>query len=368
MKSLCCVGIIFLIVAWMISAEEITMTNTNIMSLGTRAAGLIETYNTVPSAMLVNVSAKTDTTKITPAELYYAMVQWLGYYNIHREAPDSIRITSGVEAPPAPVKFESGDIVIYSEEILGVCEKSVEFIGGYQRLPNFVRVADGNKIPPEMWLYAMAKMIASYASDGTFPARITCIAVETPHSWTDQVSYSDSTTREYAWSRTLNVYYESQPDSYTCGPTSLKMIMAYYGKWYSISTISRYMANIGDSPYYDGVAQSTIIAAAKYYGFTSAYRATGWTALKNAIASGKPVVAHIQIKANTYPIIYGGGAAYVKYTGGHYVTVVGLQADSNGKVLYVVCHDPSKYAYIKYSGLSFQTAWTEKSQAILVLK
>lgn len=48
------------------------------------------------------------------------------------------------------------------------------------------------------------------------------------------------------------------------------MVIEYYGKQVSTGTIANYIVTIGNGPYYKGVAQETVVAAAKHYGFSVA--------------------------------------------------------------------------------------------------
>ena len=183
------------------------------------------------------------------------------------------------------------------------------------------------------------------------------------------MDYSDGSPQSIPWSKYLSVPYYEQPDSYTCGPTSLMMIMEYYGVRKTVNQISKYCAGIGDSPYYDGIGPATIVSAAKYYGFPAAAQKYGWSELKRAIEDNHPVIGHLHITAGGNPRCYPDDTPlYSSFTGGHYVVVRGLQADANGNVLYVVINDPSKGSNIKITYASFDSSWAQKSRRIVKLK
>jgi predicted double-glycine peptidase len=206
----------------------------------------------------------------------------------------------------------------------------------------------------------MAKTIRWFAQNNyTLPAYTTLVEIAGPEDWPSSQSPD-------GWNRTLDVPYTDQPDGYTCGPTSLRMVMAYYGTSKTVSEVSDYMASIGDSPYYDGVGPSTIVSAAKHYGFSSTVTQYGWDNLKTAIAAGHPVIANIQISANNYPRYYGSNnPAYTSYNGGHFVVVVGLEAETDGSVKCVVVNDPSR-GNVKYTTSSFESSWVNNKNRLLI--
>ncbi|OQB29481.1 MAG: Peptidase C39 family protein [Bacteroidetes bacterium ADurb.Bin174] len=331
--------------------------NEDFLDMATRAANFIDNNGKVPMIVYTDNS---QTTSVNAAGFYYMMARWLRWFKNNGEnanPPSYVTIIRNIDGPPAPTGTESG--TIYKSDVLTRGKSNADFIAANNKLPNYTLV-DTKKYTPEAFFYVMARTIRWYANNNnTFPAYTTVLAVTAPQTWT-------STPPEtYPWSRVLTVPYTDQPDSYTCGPTSLRMMMAYYGSWYSVSTISNYMASIGDSPYYDGVAPSTITSAASHYGFspTTQY---GWDYLKSAIAAGHPVIANIQILANNYPRYYpGGGAAYSGYSGGHYVVVTGLHANSDGSVEYVVVNDPSK-GNVKYTRASFETSWVNNKNRLMI--
>ena len=178
--------------------------------------------------------------------------------------------------------------------------------------------------------------------------------------------------KPFPWSKTIDgVPYTQQPNGYTCGPTSLRMLMAYYGASHEVTDIANYMASIGHNPYPAGVGHQALSLAAEYYGFIGTVTGYGWEELKKSIAAGKPCIAHIYLKANEYPRYYPGNEpAYAKANVGHYVVVCGLEADADGNVLYVEVNDPSgsQGPKIKYTYSSWDQAWEQRDRRIITLK
>ena len=79
-----------------------------------------------------------------------------------------------------------------------------------------------------------------------------------------------------------------QPNSYTCGPTSLSMCSQILGDEVSISAFSN--ACYTDS---SGTAPSDLIAGARKLGFKLTPIGRNYSSVKNAIDAGKPVIAHV---------------------------------------------------------------------------
>ena len=326
-----------------------------------RVSGFISTYGTVPQFVWTNQS---QTTLVSAAEFFYMMARWLNYVKIHGAPPNTVTIYRNVAGPVAPSGSESG--TIYQADILSKAASCTDFITTNYIVPNFITV--DKQYTPESFYSVFARTINWYQDNGVLPNYATVTAVDAPGTWTYDEPEPTPTPDPYPWSKTLSVPYSAQPDGYTCGPTSLRMIMAYYGTWKTVSQISTYMANAGDSPYYDGVAPCVIVQVGKYYGFSATAEKYGWAELKDAIQDNDPVIGHLQITAGGNPKYYPSGSPlYSSYTGGHYVAVVGLKADASGNVLYVVINDPSKGANIKVTYASFDAAWNSKSRRIFRL-
>lgn len=84
------------------------------------------------------------------------------------------------------------------------------------------------------------------------------------------------------------VVWQRQPNSYTCGPTSLAMCSQILGDDTSISAFS----NACDTTQ-NGTAPSDMISGARKLGFKVTPIGRSYSAVKNAIDAGKPVIAHV---------------------------------------------------------------------------
>lgn len=174
------------------------------------------------------------------------------------------------------------------------------------------------------------------------------------------------------WAQILPVAYDPQDTGYTCGPTSLSMVLVYHGVARSEQQIASYLGvgenGVGRPPLRDYVRDTVD-------GFWSDI-VTGWDALKAEIAAGRPVVAHLRFNsadgnyAGVWPVPLGGSAASLSYDGGHFVVVVGLVADASWNVTEVVCNDPANWQsgaygdHVHYTVGSFEQAWNDDSDGI----
>ena len=79
-----------------------------------------------------------------------------------------------------------------------------------------------------------------------------------------------------------------QPNSYTCGPTSLSMCSQILGDETSISAFSNACYTDGS-----GTSPDNLIAGARKLGFKVTPIGRSYNAVKNAIDNGKPVIAHV---------------------------------------------------------------------------
>ena len=344
-------------------AVEEQVTNAEMLDMCARVKGFLDTYGSVPQFVWTNAS---QTTLVSAGEMFYMMARWIGYYKDKGVPPNYVIIYRNIAGPSNPSGVETG--TIYQAEILNEGREIADYIAANLIVPNFCTVGQ-TQYTPEAMYSVMARTINWYKENNYIPNYATVVAVDAPLTWTYQDPEPTPTPDPYPWSRTLSVPYTAQPDSYTCGPTSTRMIMSYYGTWYTVSAISNYMASWGDSPYYDGVGPAAIVAAGQHYGFSATAQKYGLTELKNAIQNGHPVVGHLQIFGGGSPRYYPSGTPlYSSFTGGHYVAVVGLKADANGNVLYVVINDPSKGSNIKVTYASFDYSWNEKGRRIIKFK
>ena len=335
--------------------DSLNIESTKFLDMAISAANYIDTNQKIPNVNYIDAS---QTRSVSAAEFYYMMARWLRYLKVNGEqvTPPPVRIVRGTAVPPAPTGSMSGTFT--KDDILTKGQSNADFIDANGYVPNYSTVGSTQYSPVAIY-YAMAKTIRYYAQNNhALPATVSVTQVAGPDTW--------PTSSTYPWSRTLSVPYTEQPDGYTCGPTSLKMVMAFYGVSKTVSEISNYMASWGDSPYYDGVGPNAIVAAAQHYGFSSTVTQYGWDNLKNAIAAGHPVIANIQILANNYPRYYPSNSpAYTSYSGGHFVVVVGLQANADGSIQYVVVNDPSR-GTVNYTYSSFETSWVNNKNRLLI--
>ena len=114
-----------------------------------------------------------------------------------------------------------------------------------------------------------------------------------------------------------------QPNSYTCGPTSLAMCSQILGKSTSISSFSNACYTNGN-----GTSPANLIAGARKLGFKVTQISRSIEGVKNAIDNGKPVIAHIMT----------GGVTCAGWQGnyGHYIVIYDY-----GTVYYYIA-DPTK--------------------------
>lgn len=343
-------------------AQSLDIENSKFITLAIATADSIDTYHKVP----LIIKDATETVKINAADFYYMMARWISYFKDNGEGstpPATITIVRGIGGPPNPSGIASG--TINKTDILTKGKSNADFIVQNKCLPNFSTIGSTQYLPEAMF-YAWAKTIRYYAQNSnTFPNTVTITTVSAPSTWTYDV---EGISGDYPWSRTLTVPFTTQPDSHTCGPTSLKMAMDYYGVVKTVDEICNYLRLIGDDPS-DGVNGVNLVLTAKYFGFTSAVAQYGVTYLKNAIASGNPVVVALQI-TSSYPLNYPDGTpANPTYNGGHYVVVVGLHAASDGTIDYVVVNDPSPTvggSDHKYTWEFFDTAWQQNSSRFMI--
>lgn len=114
-----------------------------------------------------------------------------------------------------------------------------------------------------------------------------------------------------------------QPNSYTCGPTSLAMCSQILGKSTSISAFANACYTTGN-----GTSPGNLIAGAKKLGFKVTEIPRNINGIKSAIDNGKPVIAHIMT----------GGVTCLGWQGnyGHYIVIYDY-----GTVYYYIA-DPTK--------------------------
>jgi predicted double-glycine peptidase len=339
--------------------DTLNIESEQFFDMATRTANYTDANQKIPTIIYTDAS---QTRSVNAAEFYYMMSRWLRWIKANGETArplPPVKIIRGIDPPPTPSGSMSGQFT--KTDMLEKGESNANLIAERGYVPNYMTV-NSVQYSPVAFFHAMAKTIRWFSANNyTLPEYTNLVEVAAPNDWpTPGLPPSG-----YDWNRTLNVPSYEQPDAYTCGPTSLRMVMAYYGTSKTVSQISDYMASWGDSPYYDGVAPNAIIAAAKHYGFSSTVTQYGWDNLKKAIAAGHPVIANIQILGNSYPRYYPSNNP--AYTGsyGHYVVVVGLEATTDGSVKCVVVNDPARGA-VKYTTASFETSWVNNKNRLMI--
>lgn len=107
-----------------------------------------------------------------------------------------------------------------------------------------------------------------------------------------------------------------QPNSYTCGPTSLAMCSQVLGKSTSISSFASACYTDGS-----GTSPSNLIAGARKLGFKVTPIGRSYSAVKKAIDNGKPVIAHVMtitMKCLGWQGNYGHYVVIYDYDDGYY--------------------------------------------------
>jgi hypothetical protein len=341
--------------------------NAQVLDMASRAATFIDTYDTIP---MIIYTDSNQTNWVTAAEFYYMMTRWIRWFDVNGETatpPSYVTVVTDIVGPPSPSGSVSG--TIYKADMFNLGTVQANFIDTNDQVPNY-HTLGSTTYRPEAVFYAMSRVLRWYSENGSFPNFATVLPANPPASWTGgSTPPPENPPPAYPWAKSFTVPFTEQPDAYTCGPTSLRMSMGYYGTWYSVGAISTWMGNTyGDSPYYDGVGRPAILAAAQHYGFSGAVDTTGWANLKTAVQNNKPCITHIQVSPGSYPRYYpSGDPVYVSYNGGHYIVTCGLGADSSGNVTYAVVNDPARGQGLKYSASSFETAWSSKSYHFIKL-
>lgn len=165
---------------------------------------------------------------------------------------------------------------------------------------------------------------------------------------------------------TLNVEHLTQPTSKTGGPTSLAMIMNYFGKSYTGQNVCEY---IGSCNRNTGTGFDELLNAAKHYGFSNAIWKYGIDEFKKTLLNNNPIVAIIDVKVNNYPKLINGTSAYITYNGGAYIEIHGIHCDLNGNIDYFIVNDPSQNGWKnrKYTYESMKNAWGNRDYRFLTL-
>jgi uncharacterized protein YvpB len=133
----------------------------------------------------------------------------------------------------------------------------------------------------------------------------------------------------------LNVPLYAQPDGRTCGPTSLKMAMEYYGIQSTVAENSRGVLGEGGASHQgmlDKLHSNGLTGSTMDYGVSLSW-------IKQQTDSGKPVLA--SVRGNYGP----------RSTNGHIVCIVGVTASGN-----VIINDSAGGRRVECNGSTFMRA------------
>lgn len=131
-----------------------------------------------------------------------------------------------------------------------------------------------------------------------------------------------------------------------CGPTSLRMIYAYYGRKESTRDIAN---RIYDWKGHTGTYSTSIVSDAKKHGFPNTYIKTScdFEFLAARLNEGKPIIVNVD----------------VSYKYGHYMVLVGLEGDR------VILNDPYyKGVRREMSRSAFLADWDGRSRRCIVVQ
>lgn len=147
------------------------------------------------------------------------------------------------------------------------------------------------------------------------------------------------------WVTVKNLVYYHQTTSYTCGPSSLKMVFSNYG----MNLTEMGLASYGDSNSEFGTTNAGMLNAVKdvnlkygtkFIAWDSSFTSVGWTGLERYLANNEPVILHIK--------------SFLDADSGHYVVLTGINFRSGLAQI----ADPSYgYRTISLSDLESRINW-----------
>ena len=131
---------------------------------------------------------------------------------------------------------------------------------------------------------------------------------------------------------------------YYCGPTSLGMIMQFYGVDKATKTLAG-LCGTGTN----GTGYNEMVSVAKKFGFSGSYVATGKNVnfLKSMTDAGKPVLVHVDTQG---------------YWPGHYMVVTGVH---DGRVY---LNDPWRGCARSYTIAQFNAQWASRSNRVVMIQ
>lgn len=145
-----------------------------------------------------------------------------------------------------------------------------------------------------------------------------------------------------------------------CSPTSLAMVMAFWGHDESIP--DQVVPGVYDSVYEGAGNWAFNVAYAGARGFTARVdRITCMAGLEREIAAGRPVIASVAYSREWLP------NAVHHYTGGHLLVVRGFTADGD-----VIVNDPAAPTeagvHVVYRRDLFQRAWLDRGGVVYLIE
>lgn len=147
------------------------------------------------------------------------------------------------------------------------------------------------------------------------------------------------------WATIKNLTVYRQTTGYTCGPSSLKMVLSNYGMNLSEMTLAAYAgsnSNTGstETGLINAVNKVDIKYGTHYRSYAEKLSSEGWTGLYSYISLNYPVILHIK--------------SFLNPNSGHYVVLTGI----NLKLKQVTIADPSYgYRTLTFSQISSRINW-----------
>jgi hypothetical protein len=242
---------------------------------------------------------------VTISNLQVSMPQFLQLLN-----EDLLKVSSGsktavtlktVKTPASPVEnISSGNIS--RTEYISLAKTMKTFIDSNGVAPNYVKTSLG-KIGYESLVYTYSKVMNFYSTNSKLPNYVSV------KPWNTYGS-----TNQDVWVYLSGLTYYKQPNSYSCGPSSLKMAFSVYG----LNLNETWLEKMAWTTSTNGTSHAGILNAvksvnAKYGTSASAWdtslSSVGWTGLQKYLSNNNPVILHVKSWLSS---------------GGHYVVLFGL--------------------------------------------
>jgi hypothetical protein len=149
------------------------------------------------------------------------------------------------------------------------------------------------------------------------------------------------------WTSVKNLIYYSQPNSYSCGPSSLKMVLSNY----NLNLSEPWIEKVAGSSSYGGTSHYGLINAVSsvnqlyHTNFTAwdeTFSSRNWSGLYSKfISKNTPVILHVH--------------SWFNANGGHYVVLTGL--NMNKKMAMVADPSYGGYRTVSFSELQNRMQW-----------